>query len=68
MASIYLHKREIEAIVQFMESFARESYTVEIISEGESGIGSVLTAKLHGVNLNGHLVDVSTTISDESNW
>lgn len=68
MTSIYLHKREIEAIVQFMEAFSRESYTVEIISEGESGIGSKLTAKLHGVRMNDHLVDISTTITDESDW
>lgn len=70
MTSIYLNKRELDSIIEFMRSFTSkiDTQSVEVIVDGENGIGSVLTAKLHGVNLNGHLVDVSTTISDESNW
>lgn len=67
MNSIYLNKRELDDILIFMSDFP-DCHNVELIVEGDNGIGTVLTAKLHGVKLHGHTLAVSKVISDESDW
>lgn len=67
MKSIYLNKRELDDILIFMNDFP-DCRSVELIVEGDNGIGSVITAKLHGVKLHGHALAVSKVISDEQDW
>jgi hypothetical protein len=72
MTGIYLNERELNSILDFMNSFTDDPRTfvskVEIVVEGDNGIGNTIIAKLHGVKLNGHTVTISKVISDESNW
>lgn len=63
---MYLHKDDLETILQFMDAF--EHTKVEIIADSSSGIGTYTEARLHGVQLNGQTVTVSKTIADESSW
>lgn len=67
---MYLHRDDLHTILQFMEAFQNESGMsdmVEVVCESNE-IGSVIHAILHGVNINGHRVDVTKNIVDESNW
>jgi hypothetical protein len=75
MKSIYLNEREIKNILDFMNSFTTDPTrissvvsAVEIVVEGDNGIGNTTIAKLHDIKLNGHTVIVSKVISDESDW
>ena len=65
--SIYLHRDGVESIIQFMDSFEGH-HTVEVTCDNSSGIGSVISAVLHGVDLNGQKVSVTKTIVDETSW
>ena len=56
MNSIYLHRDDLETLIQFIEAF--EHSKVEIVADSSSGIGTTITARLHGVNLNGMTVTV----------
>lgn len=67
MQEIYLHRDELKTILEFMDSFS-EIDTVLVKADNSSGIGSIVTATLIGVKINGHQVGVTKTISDESNW
>jgi len=66
--SIYLHKDDLETILQFLKAFPNISDVVEVTSDNSSGIGSVITAKISGVELNGMAVDVTKTVSDQTSW
>lgn len=66
--SVYLHKEDIQTLLDFMEAFPTSSNIVEVTSDSSSGIGAVVTARLHGVDMNGHLVTISKTLVDESSW
>lgn len=63
---MYLHKDDLEDILEFMNKFDRD--VVEVESDNSSGIGSITTARLHGVQINGETVTVSRVITDESSW
>ncbi len=63
---MYLHKDDIETILQFMDAFP-DAQRVELLTEN-CGIGITVEAKIHGVDLNGLTVTVSKMIVDESNW
>ena len=67
MNSIYLHRDDLETIIQFMKAFP-DSNTVEITCDNSSGIGSIINANLHAVDLNGMKVTVSKNIVDETSW
>lgn len=67
MNSIYLHKDDLQLIAEFMNAFP-ESTVVEVQSDTSSGIGAIVTATLHHVDVNGIKVSVTRTISDESSW
>jgi hypothetical protein len=66
--SIYLHKDDLETLLQFINAFPTGTDIVEVISDNSSGIGSIITAKISGIALNGMVVDVTKTIVDESSW
>jgi hypothetical protein len=66
--SIYLHKEDLLAIIDFMDAFNPDHETVQIDVDSSSGIGSVVTATLNGLDINGKRVSVSQVISDEGNW
>jgi predicted RNase H-like nuclease (RuvC/YqgF family) len=66
--SIYLHKDDLETILQFLKAFPNGTDIVEVTSDNSSGIGSIITAKISGIALNGTVVDVTKTIVDESSW
>jgi len=66
MNSIYLHRDDLETLIQFIEAF--EHSKVEIVADSSSGIGTTITARLHGVNVNGMTVTVEKDIVDESSW
>lgn len=68
MNSIYLHRNHLEAIIQFMDAVNPNYTTVEIISENTSGIGSTITAKIHGHNMNGMIVNIEREIVNENDW
>lgn len=67
MQTIYLHKDDLVTIQQFMNAFP-EKDMVELSADNSSGIGTILTATLRAVDLNGQVLDVSKTIVDESSW
>ena len=63
--SIYLHRDDVKTILQFMESFEGH-HTVEVTCDNSSGLGSVIHAILHGVEVNGHKVSVTKNSVDET--
>lgn len=65
---VYLHKDDLETLIQFLKAFPNGTDIVEITSDNSSGIGSIITAKINGIALNGMVVDVTKTIVDESSW
>ena len=67
MQTIYLHKDDLETIQQFLASFPEKEF-VQLTADSSSGIGTILTATIVGVDLNGNNVNVSKTIVDESSW
>lgn len=67
MTSIYLHLDDLITIKQFLESFP-DCHTVEVTCDDSSGIGSIINATLHGVDLNGQKVSVTKNIVDETSW
>lgn len=66
--SVYLHKDDLETLLQFLNAFPNGTDIVEVISDNSSGIGTIITAKINGIALNGTVVDVTKTIVDESSW
>lgn len=66
MNTIYLNKDQIESIVDFMTTFKKD--IIEITSDNSSGIGSVIQAALHGVEVHGERVKIVKVIADESSW
>lgn len=66
MDKIYLHLKDLEQIIKFMNAF--ESDLVLVSSDTSSGIGPVITAKITGVDLNGMKVNVEKVIVNEHDW
>ena len=60
MNSIYLHKDDLVTLQQFLLAF--DHFRVELIADNSSGIGTTLTARLHGVDVNGMRVTVEKVI------
>ena len=67
MKSIYLHKDDLETIIQFLKAFP-DAHTVEVTCDNSSGIGSIINATIHHVVVNGMTVSVTKNIVDESSW
>ena len=67
MKSIYLHKDDLETILQFLKAFP-DAHTVEVTCDNSSGIGSIINATIHHVVVNGMTVSVTKNIVDESSW
>jgi hypothetical protein len=65
--SIYLHRDDLQSILQFMDAFS-DSHTVEITSDNSSGIGTIVDAHLHAVDMNGMKVTVTKNLVDENSW
>lgn len=65
--TIYLHKDDLQTILQFLESFP-ERDVVEVTSDTSSGIGALIKASVIGATVNGHVVTVTKDIVDESSW
>lgn len=66
MNEIYLHRDDLETLIQFLDAF--ESNTVLVKSDGSSGIGSTVIAKINSVDFHGMKVNVEKVISDEKDW
>lgn len=64
---MYLHLQDLESIIDFMKKF-EGAEIVEVTADSSSGIGTVVTATLHHVEVNGVQVAVSKIISDVENW
>ena len=64
---MYLHKDDLETIRQFMASFP-DCPNVELTCDTSSGIGAIINATLHHVDLNGQVVSVTKNIVDETSW
>ncbi len=69
MAEIYLNKRELKKILEVIESVHPDGEfdSVKITSEGDSGIGTIVTATIN-VQINGYNGEFTTVISDEKDW
>lgn len=67
MTSIYLHRDDLETILQFLKAFP-DANTVEVTSDNSSGIGSIINAIIHGQDVYGHKVSVTKQIVDETSW
>lgn len=65
--SIFLSKEDIETLRQLFEEFP-DHETVEITSVTSSGIGAVIEATFHSVEIFGKPSKVTFTIADEENW
>ena len=66
MNNIYLQLKDINAIVEFMNTF--DAKIVEISCDNTSGIGSNIVAKINSVVVKGIEVDIERIISDEKDW
>ena len=66
MNSIYLHHNDLQTLQQFLTAFDHSKF--ELVADSSSGIGTILTARLHGVEVNGMKVTVEKVIADESSW
>jgi hypothetical protein len=64
---IYLHRDDLETIQQFLCAFPDRDY-VELTADSSSGIGVLLNATIVGALVNGHMVNVTKSIVDESSW
>lgn len=60
--------RELAETLKFLETWPVERTQVTLSREDCAGLGYVLTATVHGLELNGYPVTVSTNITDESSW
>jgi hypothetical protein len=67
MNEIYLHRSDIESILEFMDSFP-EKEVVLVTADTSSGIGTILKAHITGVTVGGQMVTVVKDIVDESSW
>lgn len=67
MNTIYLHRDDLVSLQKFMEAFPDKEF-VELNADNSSGIGTILTATIKAVVVNGNVVDVSKTLVDESSW
>ena len=67
MDTIYLHKRDLESIQDFLNAFP-DREVVMITSDNSSGIGFVIKASLIGATVNGNIVTVTKDIVDETSW
>ena len=67
MQTIHLHRDDLVSIQKFIEAFPDREY-VTLKADNSSGIGTILTATLVGVTVNGNIVDVTKNIVDESSW
>ena len=65
--TIYLHRDDLETIQQFLNAFPDRDY-VELNADSSSGIGTLLNATLIGATVNGHVVNVTKNIVDETSW
>ena len=65
--TIYLHKDDLQTILQFLETFPDRD-VVELTSDTSSGIGAIIKASIIGATVNGHVVTVTKDIADESSW
>lgn len=66
MNEIYLHRDDLETLIQFLDAFGAD--TVLVKSDGSSGIGSTVIAKINSVDFHGMKVNVEKVISDEKDW
>lgn len=64
---MYLHRDDLKEIQKFLDAFP-DSDTVEVICDSSSGIGSIITATLHAVGVNGLEVNITKIIADETSW
>jgi hypothetical protein len=67
MNSVLLHKDDLVTIKQFLDAFPDKDY-VEITADNSSGIGTIIKAHITGAIVNGHIVNISKDIVDESSW
>lgn len=67
VSSIYLHRDDLATIKQFMDAFP-DCHTVEVTADTSSGIGAIVNATLHAVDVNGMRVNVTKSIVDETSW
>ena len=67
MNEIYLHRDDLETILQFLDSFPDRDIVL-VTSDNSSGIGSIIKASIFGATVNGNVVTVTKDIADESNW
>ena len=67
MNEIYLHRDDLETILQFLKTFP-EKDIVLVTADNSSGIGSLIKAHIIGAQVNGHTVTITKDIVDESSW
>lgn len=67
MNEVYLHRDDIKSILEFLDCFPDRD-TVLVTYDTSSGIGAVVKAHIVHTTINGHMVDVTKTIVDESTW
>ena len=63
---ISLHREDLVAIMEFIDKYPQSDF-ITISVDSSSGIGSIIEVSLPTV-INGDLVTVSKTITDESSW
>lgn len=67
MNKMFLHKDDLQTILQFIEAFDG-LVNVELTCDDSSGIGSIIQAHLHHTVINGQTVTITKTIVDETSW
>lgn len=66
MNTIYLHRDDVETILQFIKKYPDVEY-ITVTSDSSSGIGSIVDASITTV-INGDVVTLTKHIVDESSW
>jgi hypothetical protein len=64
---MYLHREDLKALQEFLDTFP-DANVVEVDADSSSGIGSIITATIHAVDVRGVKVNVSKVIADETSW
>ena len=63
---MYLHRDDLLSIIEFIDKFDVDVVDIEV--DSSSGIGSIVTATINNVSINGTEVSVSKEISGVENW
>ena len=67
MNRVYLHRDDLERLIQIIDSTKSDSSMITVYQDGSSGIGYITEGEVM-VDLNGLKGTFKVTVVDESSW